>query len=257
MSASAQIASDNLTDSTDLGLITDSFIAGAFTGISSLDDSSKLSAIGVTLETVIGLIGKFPDLLTANSGSSQRSASKTADELIDGIPNTVAKEADKANAPGGGAAVALQGAQSVMKGVANTLGPAKAKEKAATIAEKVIESAANLPGVTAEIAKKIYEEAASKVVKGVDESGKVSGSEMQELAKETAGKATAIMQTAKASLEAAAGVTLSEDDLQSAISGLQTLVNTVISESENLTKEEKQTAIDDVAWRSKIVLQKC
>ena len=101
----------------------------------------------------------------------------------------------------------------------------KSKQKAATIAEKVIESAANIPGVTAEIAKKIYEEAASKVVKGVDESGKVSGSEMQELAKETAGKATAIMQTAKASLEAAAGVTLSEDDLQSAISGLQTLVN--------------------------------
>ena len=137
--------------------------------------------------------------------------------------------------------MALQGAQSIMKGVANTLGAAKAKEKAGVIAEKVIESAANLKGVTAEIAKEIYKEAAAKVIKGADESGKVSGADMQNLAKETAGKATAIMKTAKETLATAAGVTLSEDDLQAAMSDSQTLVNTVVSESKNLTKYSLST----------------
>jgi hypothetical protein len=53
----ARIAADNLSQSTDIVLITSSVIAGAFTGIGSIEEANRLTAVDATVKTVMQLLG--------------------------------------------------------------------------------------------------------------------------------------------------------------------------------------------------------
>jgi hypothetical protein len=92
---SARIAADNLSQSTDVGLITSSVIAGAFTGIGSIEEANRLTAVDATVKTVMQLLGKFSSSLT--EATTSRSLSKTLAEAFKQIPADVSNAAASTN----------------------------------------------------------------------------------------------------------------------------------------------------------------
>jgi len=90
-----QISTDNLSQSTDIGLITSSVIAGAFTGIGSIAEADRLTAVGATVKTVMQLLGKFSGSLT--DATTGRSLSKTLAEVFAQIAADVSAAAASTN----------------------------------------------------------------------------------------------------------------------------------------------------------------
>lgn len=60
--ANAQVASDNLTDSTDPATVLPSFLKGALAGISSVSAADQTTALHTVMSTVTGLIGELEQL---------------------------------------------------------------------------------------------------------------------------------------------------------------------------------------------------
>jgi len=85
-----QISADNLSQSTDIGLISTSVIAGAFTGIGSITEANRLTAVGATIKTVMELLGTFDSAFTT---PNSRSTKKTREEAISQVTKDSAENA--------------------------------------------------------------------------------------------------------------------------------------------------------------------
>jgi hypothetical protein len=170
--ANAQFAADNLTQSTDLGLIKSSLIAGAFTGIGSVDNATRLAAVDATVQTIMGLFGKFSSSITDPDGRTDgRSLSRTLGQLLEDMANDIKQAAAKAKVANTASVISEAGEAT---GKYIKLTPAATAATAATlaaVAAKYAEAIATMPGISKTEREAALASIGSRVLKGADSAG--------------------------------------------------------------------------------------
>jgi hypothetical protein len=248
----AQIANDNLTNSTDLGLIRDSFITGAMTGIGSLEASKRILAVGAATSTIADLVAKFPNLITARAERTT-SAVKSKEEYHQGGITQIAKVAHTAKVPesdGGVVAVLEKGTEKTSESYAKNATPAEVQANAANLADTATKATAELKDESGNAlpAAKMAEamgKVGAKVLKGIDNSGKLTGDALAETAGKVGEGSAKGMKEAQAAAKAK-GVEISDAQVSAATLAASETTSTVINNSKNLTQEKKKSAQDKI-----------